>query len=109
MERDRKFGNIPEWAKKGPINLNNYDLRAEMHGIMKEWGEHWPFLSHDDQCPPTADEGEWDRYFRDHLGGFPPTFRMYRDGAVRYLNMPEADPQDFDTSYRPRVIFLPRN
>lgn len=101
MEKHRKFGDIPEWAKNGPVTLKNYDLRVELHGKIKAWGDKWPMLSNDENYPETADRGAWDLYFRDHLGGFPPTYRLFRDGRIRYLNLPERTPELFDTSYLP--------
>lgn len=66
---------------------------------MKKWGDRWPFLSHDPNVSPTAVEYEWELYFRDHLRGFPPSYRLFRDGRIRYWNAPEAVPQDFDSTY----------
>lgn len=105
--RNRKFGELPEWAKTGPIDLVNYDLRMEWFGVtVKKWGEKWPFLSHNPKVPATADEASWDRYFRDHLGGFPPSYELFRDKAIQYLNMPEALPELFDPSYSPKVVAI---
>lgn len=98
----RDFGDIPPWAKAGAVNLKNYDLRAEWHGAkIKMWGNNWPFLSHNPQVKETADEHAWDLYFRDHLGGFPKTYRLFRDGVIRYFNAPEATPELFDQNYQP--------
>ena len=84
----------------GAITLENYDKRMLFHGTaIKGWGDEWPFLSR--SLPPTANETEWHEYFRNHLGGFPPTYRLYRDGKIDHLNMPEEHPQDFDPTYQP--------
>jgi len=98
-EVDRKFGSIPMWAKAGPISRKNYDYRAELHGFLKQWADTWPFLSSNKELPGTANEHAWERYFTVHLGGYPTTFRMFRSGALTYLNMPEATPELFDSSY----------
>jgi hypothetical protein len=96
----RKVGENPDWAKKGPIDLRNYELRAEWYGAtIKQWGDNWPFLSCDPNVPPTADEPAWERYFLRHLEGYPRTFGMFKAGLFRYLNMPEHTPQLFDPSY----------
>jgi len=95
----RKFGEIPAWAKEGPITGRNYDLRAEWYGAkVKQWGDNWPFLSHDDTFPATADEVAWDAYFRS-LDGMPTVYRMFRDGIIRHMNVPEARPELFDTTW----------
>ena len=99
---ERKFGEIPEWAKTGPITLTNYDLRAEAYGAkVKQWGDSWPFLSHDKDTKPTANEKLWADYFWEHLGGYPPSFQIFRDGTIRYYNVPDERPEVFDPSYRP--------
>lgn len=87
--------------KRGPISLKNYDMRMQAHGLVKGWGDEWPFLSHSHDYEPTADEVRWERYFREHLGGYPKTFQLWRSGKITYLNMPEALPEQFDTSYKP--------
>jgi len=102
-EGSRDFGDIPIWAKEGKITLKNYDLRAELHGAkIKEWKKNWPFLSHKAERQATADEHAWDLYFRDHLGGFPPSYRLFRDGVIEFLNMPETRPELFDRTYQPK-------
>lgn len=98
----RDFGDIPGWAMKGKINLENYDLRVEWYGAkIKEWGKKWPFLSRNPRVKLTANEHAWDLYFRDHLGGFPAAYRLFRDGVIEYLNVPEATPELFDKDYHP--------
>lgn len=97
---NRKFGELPEWAQGGPITLKNYDLRMEWYGVkIKQWRDNWPFLSRDPDVRSTADEIAWEVYFRDHLGGFPASWQNFRDGSMRYLNVPEARPELFDMSY----------
>ena len=110
MEKDRKFGDIPDWAKRGPISVSNFDFRSELHGFIKKWGDKWPYLSNNETVSSTADHGAWDQYFRDHLGGFPKTYVMFRDGAIRYMNLPEARPEVFDPSYPgAKVVRFPGN
>lgn len=102
-ESKRKFGHIPDWAKTGPVDLKNYDLRAEWYGAtIKQWGDGWPFLSHDPAIAATADEYAWDRYFYEHLGGYPKSYRLFRNKFIRYFNVPEARPELFDPSYKGR-------
>jgi hypothetical protein len=96
---ERKFGEIPEWAKKGDITLENYDLRMEEYGVRAGWKDNWPMLSRIENIPSTADAGEWDLYFRDILGGFPPTYKLYRDGVIKALNLPERHPGAFDPRF----------
>jgi len=86
----------------GSISLNNYDQRMQFHGkAIKMWGDEWPILSHDPTIPSTANEQAWHQYFRDHLGGFPKTYQLYKNGDIRYLNMPEELPENFDPTYKP--------
>lgn len=85
----------------GPITAKNYDQRMQAYGIKMALEDNWPFLSRDPNIPATADEPAWDIYFRDHLKEFPPTYRLYRKGVIRYLNVPEAKPELFDPNYRP--------
>lgn len=73
---------------------------------MKQWKDNWPFLSNDPEVQATADKDKWELYFRDHLGGFPASYVLFRDGVIRYLNMPEAKPETFDPTYVPRVVEL---
>jgi hypothetical protein len=89
----------------GPITVKNYDQRMEAYGLKMGWEDNWPFLSRDPMIEGTADQGAWDLYFRDHLGGFPPTYRLFRDGVIRYLNMPEERPELFDPTYDPKLPF----
>lgn len=107
MARDKHpFGEIPDWAKRGPVTLQNYDLRVEWYGAkIKQWRDSWPFLSRDQETPATADEVAWDRYFTAQLGGYPPSYRLFRQGVIRFYNVPEARPETFEPGYTPlRVI-----
>lgn len=104
----RKFGVLPEWAKLGGITRKNYDLRVEAFGKREglgQPGKPWPFLSRDQNNPATADDGEWDMYFRDGLLGFPKSYQAYRDGLLRYFNVPTFAPQEFDSTWQPRGKF----
>lgn len=99
----RKFGEIPAWALKGPITAANYDLRAEWHGARKKLEANWPFLSHDPDVPATADAPAWDRYFGGHLGEYPASYQLFRAGKIKFYNVPEEQPELFDTSYNPSL------
>jgi hypothetical protein len=99
-ELKRKIGEIPAWAMKGPIDLKNFALRAEWYGYrVMQWGSDWPFLSSDPDMPGTADVRAWSRYFTAHLGGYPPVFELFRNGTIRFFNVPDMKPEDFDASY----------
>lgn len=86
-----------------PITLSNYEVRMQWYGkAIRMYEDNWPFLSKNPAIPPTANEQAWHEYFRNHLGGFPKTYRLYIDGIIPYLNMPEEFPEDFDTTYKPQ-------
>src|SRR5262245_40798461 len=84
---------------KGPITRENYDRRVLWYGKMKKWGDNWPFLSNDPEMPATADHAAWDQYYREQLGGYPASYQLFRQGRMKYYNVPEAEPPTFDTSY----------
>src|SRR5262245_26396789 len=86
-------------APMGPVTLANYDQRVIWYGKIRKWGDNWPFLSNDPEVPPTADHAAWDQYYREQLGGYPASYKLFRDGRMKYYNVPEADPPSFDTSY----------
>lgn len=98
---------IPDSAKKGPVSVANFDLRAGWHGAgIACWNEgdeaNWPFLSHAPEAyAATADEAAWDRYFLDHLNGYPESYKFFKRGVIRFYNVPEARPELFDSSYQP--------
>jgi hypothetical protein len=100
--QEKKLDDIPAEVKTAPVTLWNYDQKAGWYGYaLMKWADKWPFLSRDPERPGTADEGEWDLYFRDHLSGFPKTYALFRNGRIRYLNMPDHKPEAFDASYHP--------
>ena len=85
------------------ISLGNYDEMVWWYGTkIKQWANNWPFLSHDeDRFPSTASETVWDRYFREHLGGYPKSYRLFKTGKINFYNLPEAQPELFDISWKP--------
>jgi hypothetical protein len=86
----------------GPVTVKNYDARMRHYGEkIKIWQDEWPFLSNRPGTPATADQAAWDEYFRNHLGGYPPTYRLFKAGKIGFLNMPEELPELFDISYTP--------
>jgi hypothetical protein len=99
----RKLGDIPDRIKGQPVTLANYDLKMEWYGaIIKKWGDNWPFLSHDEDAhPATGDEIAWDRYFRQHLGGYPKSYQLFRKDVMKFYNVPEKYPELFDMDYKP--------
>ena len=74
------------------------------HGTeVKHWENNWPFLSHDEgDYPATASETAWEWYFLMHLGGYPKSYRLFKNGTIKYYNVPEAQPELFDMSYTPK-------
>jgi len=85
-----------------PITLQNYDQMVLLYGRLKQLGNNWPFLSHDeDRFPATASEPIWDRYFNGHLGGYPTSYRLFKTGVIHFYNVPEAEPEFFDISWHP--------
>ena len=89
---------IPEWAKKGPVTLRNYDYRVMWHGQTKKWGDGWPMLKFGASNFPV-----WHEYFYCHLGGFPWCFQALLDGKIKQMNIPEARPEWFDPSFVPSI------
>jgi hypothetical protein len=73
-----------------------------LYGRLKQIGDNWPFLSHDeDRFPATASETVWDRYFTEHLGGYPTSYRLFKTDRIKFYNVPEAQPELFDISWHP--------
>jgi hypothetical protein len=102
--KERKFGEIPDWAKTGPIDRLNYSCRAEkhcaVHGVTRE-GSH-----------PTIKRGDpnfrlWAEYFDRHLGGRPMAFAMLCEGSIKEMTVPEPTPQWFDPSFTPTPGWSP--
>jgi hypothetical protein len=93
---------LPKNIGTGRVTLQNYDKRVIWYGqTMREAGSDWPFLSHDPATPGTANEADWELYFRNHLGGLPPSYLAFCNGIFDHFNVPEAKPEDFDTTYKP--------
>lgn len=85
-----------------PVTLQNYDQMVLLYGKLKKIGDNWPFLSHDEERhAATASEIVWDRYFNDHLGGYPASYRLFKNNTIKFYNVPEVDPRLFDLSYNP--------
>lgn len=106
---ERRFGEIPEWAKTGPIDLRNYDYRVEWHCAersQKRGGTH-PTIK-----LGSADFRLWHEYFTQHLGGLPWAMKALIDSQIESMVVPEQVPQWFDPSFTPspgyRVV-LPRD
>mgnify|MGYP001613941793 CR=1 FL=1 len=100
MQRKMKipYGKIPEWAKKGPISLKNYDYRVEQHNAshsVERGGEH-PIISLDSHEFPL-----WHEYFTSHLGGLPWAMRAVINKEIWSMTVPEKIPQWFDSSFIP--------
>lgn len=97
--KERAFGDIPPWAKLGPVRKGNYSYRAELHCSIKTGERHGahPTLKRD--SPELA---AWMKYFDDHLGGRPLCFRMLLDGSVAEMTLPERFPEWFDPTFDPK-------
>lgn len=93
---ERKYGEIPEWAKAGEIGLRNYDLRVEAHNAersAKRGGSH-PIITR-----KSTEFRLWHEYFARHLGGFPWAFQALLDEKIESMTLPEQEPQWFDPSF----------
>jgi hypothetical protein len=86
------------------VTKQNYDERMVWYGTeIKKWGGDWPFLSHDEEkYASTASETVWDRYFNEHLGGYPASYKLFKTGVISFYNVPDTKPELFDISYEPR-------
>lgn len=98
MQKERKFGEVPDWAKLGPIDLRNYPYRAEQHCRLKSPGREG---FHPTIKRGTKECGLWERYFQKHLGGSPTAMRMLMDSSIQEMTVPEQLPQWFDASFAP--------
>jgi hypothetical protein len=97
---ERKFGEMPFWAKTGPIDHRNYSYRAEAHCARKS-------RERDGMHPTIKRDGPtirlWKEYFDRHLGGRPKAFKMLMDGSIMEMTVPEETPQWFDPSFEPQA------
>lgn len=101
MDKPRAFGEIPHWAKTGPITLRNYGYRVELHCQAK--------AAERNGTHPTIKIGTdefrlWRQYFECHLGGLPVVMeRMLQNpnDDRREMTVPEIPPQWFDPSFIP--------
>jgi len=109
--KTRGYGEIPTWAMGGNVNLRNYDLRAEFY--MKTRSDagrkdtpylRLPHLRSDDEV--VGDFPGWMQYFMRHLGGYPRTVRMWLEGGLPALNVPEDKPEAFDPMFDRSPNFL---
>ena len=104
MTKERPFGQIPDWAMKGPIDLKNYNYRAEKHCVersSKRGGEH-PTITRD-----SPDFLLWREYFERYLGGRPWAFKALLDGRISSMTLPEPMPQWFDSTFEPTAGWRP--
>jgi len=104
QEAERKFGSMPEWAKLGPIDVRNYNFRAEAHCARASGGRGG---IHPTITRNSSDFAVWNEYFRRHLGGLPLPFKMLMDGDIREMTVPETVPQWFDPSFVPDPKWKP--
>lgn len=96
--RERKFGEIPVWARSGPITGKNYAYRAEAYcaAIGDSRG----------RMHPTVKKGmlefyEWWQYFERHLEHIPVSFQTIIDEphSQREFTVPELSPEAFDAAF----------
>jgi hypothetical protein len=66
------------------------------------------------RLPGKIEEGEeiadyigWMQYFIRHLGGFPRQVRMFVEGYIGALNVPENRPEEFDPAFSRLAIWAP--
>ena len=103
MIRKRKFGEIPAWTIKAPVTRTNHDQKAEYHGVnVAKWNDNWPFVSNDEDYADTADRATWEDYFWKYLGGWPESYKLFRNGVMKSYNLPEASPELFDPRWKSR-------
>ncbi len=102
----RAFGQIPQDKWQGAVSLKNYSYRAEAHAASKSderKGEH-PYVLHPED-PDTTEFTpsflEWERYFREHLGGYPAAFKLLMDKGAKCFVVPEMKPEWFDPTWVP--------
>jgi hypothetical protein len=93
MKKDRKFGEVPEWAQHGPITLQNYSFRAELHCKLMGRTEHPTIVLGTTECE------RWRSYFQYHLGGYPQAMWMLIERQIKEMTVPESDPQVFDPNW----------
>ena len=109
--KTRSYGEIPTWAMGGNVTLRNYDLRAEFHMKTRSDGGRketpylrLPHLRSDDET--VADFPGWMQYFIRHLGGYSRQVRMFIEGHISALNVPEQTPEEFDVMFDRSPNFL---
>lgn len=101
---ERKFGEIPDWAKTGPIDLKNYNYRCEAHCAQRsvQRGGMHPTIT-----LASPDFRLWHEYFAEHLGGLPWCMGALIDKNIESMVVPEQVPQWFDPSFAPTPGYRP--
>jgi hypothetical protein len=99
-KRERAYGEIPDWAKQGPIDLANYSFRAELHcrdRSKDRTGAHPTIVR------GTEEFRVWREYFEKHLRGYPRVMQLMLENPQdrREMTVPEKWPQWFDPSFKP--------
>lgn len=100
--KTREPGQIPEWAKTGPVTISNYDLRAEWTMLVASKRPDTPYLRLPHRCAEdevVADLNGWLEYWLCHLGGLPRLPQMFVEEHIGALNVPEDQPELFDPSF----------
>ena len=101
-QAERKFGSIPDWAKRGPIDRKNFVYRAELHCSVKSEERKG---AHPTICKRMPEFAAWKAYF-EWLGGYSWVFQMILDdeNPDREYTVPELQPEWFDASYSPQRV-----
>ena len=102
MTKKRKFGEIPEHIKRAAVTLSNYDLKAEYHGAkiaMYSDDKPWPYLTNQNGMYESAEREAWEDYFWKRLGGFPYSYKLFREGVMQHYNLPAVTPEEFDLGW----------
>lgn len=107
LQRERKFGEIPTWAKSGAIDARNYSYRAEAYcaAVSKSRGGTHPSVRRDSDA-----FWEWYEYFC-RLGRIPVAFKRLIDEphSEREFSVPAERPEEFDTRFMPTKGWRPFN
>jgi len=93
------------WAKTGAVTLENYDLRAEwiMSLASKGGNSEHSYLRLPGKCAEDEVVGDfwgWLEYWLHFLGGLPRQPRMFIEGYLGALNVPNEKPEDFDPPFQ---------
>lgn len=105
QSKERKFGEIPAWAKVGPITGKNYAYRAEAYcaALADTRGHSHPTIRKD-----IPEFYQWWEYFT-WLGRIPVGFQVIinEPHSQREFTVPETNPELFDMRFVPTKGWRP--